>query len=59
MMKTILYQRAFVCEGLWKMSRNRVLKLIWPRARQLVFIREPSLCEGREEQHMAMVNVPC
>ena len=36
-----------------------IKKRLWPRARQLVFIREPSLCEGREEQHMAMVNVPC
>ena len=41
------------------MSRNRVLKLTWARARQLVCIREPSSCEGREEHHMAMVNVPC
>ena len=41
------------------MSRNRVLKLTWSRARQLMCIREPSSGKGREEQHMSMVNVPC
>ena len=41
------------------MSRNRVLKLTWPRVRQLVCIREPSSCESREEKHIDMLNVPC
>ena len=48
-----------MCEGIWRVSSNRVLKLTCPRARQLLCIRERSSCEGREGQHMGMVNVPC